>query len=95
MAPRTTKTSSGRKRARKSRWLMAGAGLAGIAAAGLLTASLLSAPDDRVPGAPGLCPNFDVDPNTGKMRDRGWIPCNGQTAQSGRIDLIRKGFNQH
>jgi hypothetical protein len=74
---------------------MAGAGLAGLAAAGLLAASLLSAPGDGVEGAAGLCPNFDVDPNTGKMRDRGRIPCNGATAQSGRIDLIRKGFNQH
>jgi len=95
MPPSTTRKSSGRKRARKSPWLMAGAGLAGVVVAGLLTASLLSARDDGEQGAAGLCPSFDVDPNTGKMRDRGRIPCNGLTGQSGRIDIIRKSFNQH
>jgi hypothetical protein len=95
MAPHPTRKSSGRKQAHKSRWLMAGAGLSGIVAAGLLTAALLSARDDGMQDAAGLCPHFDTDPNTGKMRDRGRIPCSGATVQNGRIDLIRKSFNQH
>ena len=73
---------------------MAVAGLAGVALTGLLTAWLLAARDDGARPAAGLCPHFDVDPNTGKMRDRGQIPCSGST-QNGRIDLIRKSFNQH
>jgi len=73
---------------------MAIAGLAAVALTGLVAAWLLTARDDGAQRAAGLCPNFDVDPNTGQMRDRGLIPCSGPTAQSGRIDLIRKSFNQ-
>lgn len=43
----------------------------------------------------GLCPNFDVDPNIGNMRDRGLVRRDRAVAQSGRIDLIRKGFTAH
>jgi hypothetical protein len=74
---------------------MAAAGLAGVAVAGLLAVWLLSTQGDGVQGVAGLCPNFDVDPNTGKLRDRGQIPCSGPTANNGRIDLVRKSFNQH
>lgn len=39
-----------------------------------------------------MCPNFDLDPDTGKIRDRGLIPCDRLSMQNGRIDLIREGF---
>jgi hypothetical protein len=86
------KAGSGRP-ARKSRWLFAGAGILTIAAIGLITASLLYPRGQGADGGPtGMSPNFDLDPDTGKIRDRGLIPCDRLSMQNGRIDLIREGF---
>ena len=87
--------SSARTPVRTARWLAAGAGLAAIAVIGLLAGYYASSRDAGAQADTGLCPHFDVDPNTGKMRDRGLIPCEMAAAQNGRIDLIRKGFNAH
>jgi hypothetical protein len=98
MAPGTTRKRCGTQPARKSRWLIPIAGVAAVAAvvaAGLLTVALLPANEEGVQANAGMCPNFDVDPNTGKMRDRGMIPCTDPGNQNGRLDLIRKGFSQH
>ena len=62
---------------------------------GLLAGYYASSHDAGAQADAGFCPNFDVDPNTGKMRDRGLIRCDMTAAQNGRIDLIRKGFNPH
>jgi len=95
ISPGKARNSSGKRPVRRSRWLLASAGLAGMAAIGVAGAVLLAPHEGVVRGGPGLCPNFDVDPSTGKMRDRGMIPCDLRAAENGRIDLIRKGFNQH
>jgi hypothetical protein len=87
--------SSAKTPVRTARWLAAGAGLAAIAVVGLLAGYSASSRDAGAQADAGLCPNFDVDPNTGKMRDRGLIRCDMAAAQNGRIDLIRKGFNPH
>ena len=89
---RKTPPSSAKTQLRKPRWPVAGAA-AGIALIGLVTAFLLSSHGDDAQA--NLCQNFDVDPNTGKMRDRGRVPCDQLTAQKGRIELIREGFKQH
>ena len=76
---------------RKPYWLAAGGACAAIALIGLLTVSLLSSAGD----GENLCQNFDVDPNTGKMRDRGRVPCDQLSAQKGRLEMIREGFKPH
>ena len=94
-SPGKVRNSAGKRPVRRSRWLLAGAGLAAMAVIGAAGAVLVAPHEAAVRGGPDLCPNFDVDPSTGKMRDRGMIPCDLRAAQNGRVDLIRKGFNQH
>src|SRR5215472_12959926 len=95
ISPGKARNSSGKRPVRRSRWLLASAGLAGMAAIGVAGAVLLAPHEGVVRGGPGLCPHFAVDPSTGKMRDRGMIPCDLRAAENGRIDLSRKDFNQH
>jgi hypothetical protein len=45
-----------------------------------------------VPGGPGLCPNLEVDQETGRARDKGLIPCDRLNVQNGRLDLTRESF---
>jgi hypothetical protein len=81
---------------RHMRVLLAGGAIAGMAALGLLIVPMMSSHDE--PGQPGtarLCPSFDVDPNTGNLRNKGMIPCSSPTAQNGRLDLIRDSFKAH
>ena len=86
---------NGAKASGMSRWLWCGGGFAAVAAIGLATAALLPVHgDDSAPSQAGLCPHYDVDPNNGKIRDRGFAACDG-LAQNGRTDLIRKGFSDH
>ena len=75
-----------------SRWLWGGGAFAAVSAIALAAATLLPVRgDDTSHGQAGLCPHYDVDPNTGKLRDRGLAPCEA-LGQNGRIDLIRKSF---
>ncbi len=90
-----TRNGSGAQPARTSRWLIRIAVFAGIVAAGLLMSALLRPHNESVQAKADLCPHFDVDPNTAKMRNRGMIPCTAPAEQNSRIDLIRKTFNQH
>jgi hypothetical protein len=78
---------------RALRWVLAGAGMVAIVAAGLVTASVVSSHDQGAQGGPaGQCPNYDIDPNTGKLRDKGLVPCGTLAAQNGRLGLIRDSF---
>ena len=91
---RKTRPGSARTHSRKPYWLVAGAACAAIALTGLVIAFLPSSSHGDDAQA-NLCQKFDVDPNTGKMRDRGRVPCDQMRAQKNRVELIRESFKQH
>jgi hypothetical protein len=94
MVASTTKSrkASVKKPSSSVRWLMAVAGICAVAAVGVMSASFLSHDQGSREGTAGLCPNLDIDENTGKVRDKGLIPCDRLSAQNGRLDIIRDSF---
>jgi hypothetical protein len=61
-----------------------------IAAVGLVTASSLSS--DSAQSGAELCPSFDIDPNTGSLREKGRVPCGSLVARNNRFELVRDAF---
>jgi hypothetical protein len=75
--------------------LIPAACFAALASVGLLTAALLPSHNENAEDDGRLCPHFDVDPNTGNLRNRGMIPCIRPAEQNSRLDPIRKSFSEH
>src|SRR5690348_6592263 len=92
-SPRVKSQRTAARPKRHARWLLGGTAIAGVVAVGLLIAPMMSSRDQAAQlGAAGLCPSFDLDPNTSNLRNKGMIPCSGPAAQNGRLDLIRGSF---
>lgn len=61
-----------------------------IAAVGLVTASgFLSG---SAQSGAELCASYDIDPNTGSLREKGRVPCGSLVARNSRFELVRDAF---
>ncbi len=92
MSPRNAKSRKPTKPSGAIRASIFAAGICATAAVGMMFSSLLLHNRAQQAGEAGLCPHFDIDQNTGKIRDKGLIPCDQLSVQNSRLDLIRETF---
>ena len=76
-------------------WSLAGCGFLTIAVLGLATARHVSSGDGGAQPGAALCSNYDIDPNTGSLRDKGRVPCDSLVSRNGRLELVRDAFRNH
>jgi len=74
---------------------LAGCGFLTIAGVGLATAWYFSSGNGGAQPGAALCSNYDIDPNTGSLRDKGRVPCGSLGARNGRLELVRDAFRNH
>jgi hypothetical protein len=50
---------------------------------------------DLVTGSAKSCRKMDIDEATGRVRDKGLVPCDDLASENSRGQLIRDGFVHH
>jgi hypothetical protein len=94
-SPNKSRKANVKKPSSGVRWGMAAGGICALAVMGVMSAWFFLHNQGNQAGAAGLCQNLDIDQNTGKVREKGLIPCDRLSAQNRRFDLIRDSFKGH